>query len=205
MLNVADLRAQYLQYITTAGDEARARSTIGACWALDFALESWFAARFENEPRSAEAFMVSEALCTDDMNGGHRVRSDHNVATRAQYLCLRLIVHNIMASHLEMLAQAKAFSADEMESKQCHKSIARLSQDLCHSIGNLASVDGNALGEKLQPKAEQMEPQTAWLCVWPLTIAASIECIPQPQKDWLQTKLDLVMRVLGNTTLSTVH
>lgn len=205
MLKVADLRARHLHFIMTPTNETPARSAIEACKALDFALESWSTAAFDDKSSFAVRPGVFKPLCGNDVNGAHKLRSDHYVATRAQYLCLRLIVHNIMASHLEMLTEAKTFSADEMESMQCHKNIARLSQDLCHSIGNPASIDGKALGEKLQPKAERMEPQKAWLFVWPLTMAASIECIPQPQKDWLQTKLDLVTRVLGNTTFSTVH
>lgn len=205
MLKVADLRARHLHFITTPMKETRARSAIEACKALDFALESWSIAAFEDKPTSAVRSTVTNPLRGNDVNGAHKLRSDHHAATYAQYLCLRLTVHNIIASYIETFTKAKISSMDDADKTQCHKSIARLSMDLCHTLDDHPSADQKNLREELEREWQQMEPKTAWLFVWPLTMAASIEFIPQPQKDWLQTKLDLVTSILGNTTFGSIR
>lgn len=206
MVRVADLRANFLCRIHEEGLIDHAESVAAECENLDTALETWSRNVPVNwRPATVPATKppLMNATSQENMPGAHSYPSTAHAALWNQYRCLRLVVNNIILNLFQTTFLSPShFSTAETYRARCFERIRMLSEDLCSGVmfvsnsQHLCRKGGHNLREGT------LHPKMAWLLVWPLTMAVSTECIPEPQSILLRTKMQSVTELLGDITFN---
>jgi hypothetical protein len=119
---------------------------------------------------------------------------------------LRLIINSVLIKFIAVRMQ-NSTDHEHLRWKQnrMRANLASTSSELC---GDVAFFFSRPRSEKSNsedvPREYAILPRLASLLAWPLAVAVSTENVPEPQRQWLQNKLVLVARSLGDAILGRV-
>jgi hypothetical protein len=132
-----------------------------------------------------------------------------------RYRAFRLIVNSIHIRSLSNLHQnASHSSLDDAQKDLCQKNIWASTNDMCRSVPfffNSPDATGGGAGSKSIRVGKhvirtdcEIIPKVAGLLAWPLAVAVSTDGVPDPQREWLKSRLRTVAKALGDAILESV-
>ncbi|KAI1091228.1 hypothetical protein F5B19DRAFT_493609 [Rostrohypoxylon terebratum] len=181
---------------------------------LDAALESWSRNIAEDW-----GFSVQSDPSTDDTFDGltHTYTSRGHATVWNRYRAIHIIINSIRKRALSIASQCSSQTiSTDMEQEMCLEKISLLSMDLCRAvpffitshprsttrsfpIGESNEANGNVGDTRFE-----ILPRFGILLAWPLTLAVNTDAVPEPQKQWLKTRLKSIAKSLGDSILDTV-
>ncbi|KAI1204418.1 uncharacterized protein F4807DRAFT_465652 [Annulohypoxylon truncatum] len=216
MVRVASLRARSLHIFLPKSERFSSQLSpidiASEARDLDMSLESWS----RNVPEDWR-FSTQPDLSIDSMFDGlvHTYTSHGHATIWNRYRALHIIVNSIRKRALFVASQCSSQTiSTNMEQEMCLEKISLLSADLCRAIPffivpqplrhNSPFEGPSRVNENAANAHYEILPKLATLLAWPLTLAVSTDAVPEPQKQWLKTKLKSIAKSLGDSILETV-
>lgn len=145
----------------------------------------------------------------------HNYSSHGHATIWNRYRALCLVVNSIrlrsLSSQLQTLEYPSQRSFVAIKQDAVRTNMEQITNDLCAGVPfffNSLQPNGMRtiqLGKyTITTTDDEILPKMGGLLAWPLAVAVSTEYIPEPQRQWLKSKLRVVAKSLGDAVLESV-